>query len=55
MAHELAHHLVSAHNKEHGYYTESYVTLYLPRLVQFFSQIESKQSHGGGALRSKFV
>jgi hypothetical protein len=33
MAHELAHHMVSAHNKEHGFYTESYVSMYLPRLV----------------------
>lgn len=33
MAHELAHHMVSAHNKEHGFYTESYVTLYLPKLL----------------------
>jgi len=32
MAHELAHNLVSAHNKDHGYYTESYVTLFLPAL-----------------------
>jgi len=32
MAHELAHNLVSAHNKDHGYYTESYITLFLPKL-----------------------
>jgi hypothetical protein len=39
MAHELAHHLVSAHNKEHGFYTESYVTLYLPKLVSLLATI----------------
>lgn len=33
MAHELAHHLVSAHGKEHGFYTESYAAHYLPQLV----------------------
>jgi hypothetical protein len=32
-AHELSHNLVSAHNKEHGFYTESYATLYLPKLA----------------------
>jgi hypothetical protein len=39
MAHELAHHLVSAHNKEHGFYTESYVTLYLPKLVSLLATV----------------
>jgi len=32
-AHELSHNLVSAHNKEHGFYTESYASLYLPKLA----------------------
>lgn len=36
-AHELAHHIVSAHNKEHGFYTESYMTLYLPKLIDLLS------------------
>lgn len=36
-AHELAHHFVSAHNREHGYYTESYCTLYLPKLLTILS------------------
>lgn len=36
---QLAHHLVSAHNKEHGFYTESYVTLYLPKLVSLLATI----------------
>jgi hypothetical protein len=36
-AHELAHHIVSAHNKEHGFYTESYMTLYLPKLIELLS------------------
>merc|ERR1712226_995072 len=35
MAHELAHNLVSGHTKEHGFYTESYVMLYLPKLMEF--------------------
>jgi hypothetical protein len=36
--HELAHNLVSAHNKEHGKYTESIVMLYLPALIDFLAQ-----------------
>jgi hypothetical protein len=36
--HELAHNLVSAHNKEHGKYTESIITLYLPSFVDFLSR-----------------
>mmetsp|Transcript_21806 Transcript_21806/g.64300 ORF Transcript_21806/g.64300 Transcript_21806/m.64300 type:complete len:720 (+) Transcript_21806:4029-6188(+) len=40
MAHELAHNLVSAHNKDHGYYTESYVTLFLPKLAALFQRLE---------------
>lgn len=36
--HELAHNLVTAHNKEHGKYTESLVILYLPRLLDFLSK-----------------
>lgn len=39
-AHELAHHIVSAHNKEHGFYTESYISLYLPKLVRLLSESE---------------
>jgi hypothetical protein len=38
-AHELAHHLVSAHNKEHAFYTESYSALYLPRLAKLLSTL----------------
>jgi len=38
-AHELAHNLVSAHNKEHGFYTESYVTMYLPKLLQLLRSL----------------
>ncbi|CAN8061537.1 unnamed protein product [Agarophyton chilense] len=44
MAHELAHNLVSPHNKEHGYYTESFVSTYLPRLVQSLATHQPKQS-----------
>ena len=55
-AHELAHHLVSHHNKEHGFYTESYVTLYLPKLVITLTQLEAENAEGkSAALRSKFV
>jgi hypothetical protein len=39
LAHELAHHLVSAHNKEHGFYTESYVSMYLPKLVSLLASL----------------
>ena len=37
IAHELSHNLVSAHNKEHGFYTESYVSHYLPRFIALMS------------------
>eukprot|EP00934_Nitzschia_sp_Nitz4_P008537 Nitzschia sp. Nitz4//scaffold52_size167869//121498//127378//NITZ4_002288-RA/size167869-snap-gene-0.214-mRNA-1//1//CDS//3329554071//8527//frame0 len=40
-AHELAHHMVSGHNKEHGFYTESYISLYLPKLAILFGQLEA--------------
>ena len=43
MAHELAHHLVSHHNKEHGYYTESYISTYLPKLVTLFAELEEER------------
>jgi hypothetical protein len=33
ICHELAHHLVSGHTKEHGFYCETYNQLYLPKLV----------------------
>ena len=38
-AHELSHHLVSAHNKEHAFYTESYATLYLPKLASLIATL----------------
>ena len=31
--HELAHHLVSGHTKEHGFYCENFNQLYLPKLI----------------------
>lgn len=42
MAHELAHHMVSAHNKEHGFYTESYVTIYLPKLLAVLNGLSNR-------------
>ena len=39
LAHELAHQLVSAHNKEHGFYTEGYATHYLPKLVELLKTL----------------
>jgi hypothetical protein len=39
-AHELAHHMASGHNKEHGFYTESYISLYLPKFLVLLAQIE---------------
>jgi len=39
IAHELAHNFVSAHNKEHGFYTESYVTHYLPKLMELLTKL----------------
>lgn len=38
-AHELAHNLVTAHNKEHGSFTESIAALYLPEFTKLLSQI----------------
>ncbi|GKY92960.1 hypothetical protein MPSEU_000264800 [Mayamaea pseudoterrestris] len=38
-AHELAHHFVSAHNKEHGFYTESFVSTYLPKLITLLASL----------------
>mmetsp|Transcript_6127 Transcript_6127/g.13879 ORF Transcript_6127/g.13879 Transcript_6127/m.13879 type:complete len:1897 (+) Transcript_6127:127-5817(+) len=38
-AHELAHNLVTAHNKEHGSFTESIAALYLPEFGKLLSQI----------------
>lgn len=38
-AHELAHNLVTAHNKEHGSFTESIAALYLPPFAKMLSQL----------------
>lgn len=38
-AHELAHNLVTAHNKEHGKFTESIISLYLPGFVNLLTQL----------------
>jgi hypothetical protein len=38
--HELAHHMASGHTKEHGFYTESYVSLYLPKIIALMSQLD---------------
>jgi len=38
-AHELSHNLVSAHNKEHGFYTESYIAHYLPRFFALMGSL----------------
>mmetsp|Transcript_24134 Transcript_24134/g.59049 ORF Transcript_24134/g.59049 Transcript_24134/m.59049 type:complete len:1833 (-) Transcript_24134:1433-6931(-) len=37
-AHELAHHFVSAHNRAHAFYTESYCTTYMPKLLTMLSR-----------------
>ena len=39
MAHELSHNLVSGHTKEHGFYTESFATKYLPKLVDLLASL----------------
>ena len=39
IAHELAHNLVSAHNKEHGSFTESIAAMYLPEFAKLLSQV----------------
>lgn len=38
-AHELAHNLVTAHNKEHGSFTESIAALYLPQFAEMLSHL----------------
>lgn len=38
-AHELSHNLVSGHNKEHGFYTESYISKYLPDFLRMVSSL----------------
>ena len=38
-AHEIAHHLVSAHGKEHGFYTESYIAKYLPKFLALMNSL----------------
>jgi hypothetical protein len=38
-AHELAHNLVTSHNKEHGSFTESIAALYLPQFAKMLSQL----------------
>ena len=45
MAHELSHNLVSGHNKEHGYYTESFATHYLPRLVDLLANLSNRSTN----------
>ncbi len=36
--HELAHNMEGPHNRTHAFYTESYVSLYLPKLMDIFEQ-----------------
>jgi len=37
--HELAHNLEGPHNRTHAFYTESYTSLYLPKLMALFDQV----------------
>jgi hypothetical protein len=39
-AHELAHHMAAGHNKEHGFYTESYISMYLPKVLALLATME---------------
>jgi len=38
--HELAHHMATGHTREHGFYTESYVSLYLPKMLMLMAQLD---------------
>ncbi len=38
--HELAHNLEGPHNRTHAFYTESYASMYLPKLLSILSQME---------------
>ncbi len=40
-SHELAHHFVGNHNKEHGFYTECFTMTYLPKLMSLLELIEN--------------
>jgi len=37
--HELAHNLEGPHNRTHAFYTESYTSLYMPKLMALFDQV----------------
>ncbi|KAG5976348.1 hypothetical protein E4U55_007350 [Claviceps digitariae] len=39
MAHELAHNLVSTHNSDHSYYTESFIQQYMAKMVAKVTQL----------------
>jgi hypothetical protein len=38
--HELAHNMEGPHNRTHAFYTESYTSLYLPKLMALFDQVD---------------
>lgn len=38
-AHELAHHMVAPHNKEHSFYTESFMSLYIPKFLPLLKNL----------------
>jgi Protein of unknown function (DUF3684) len=38
--HELAHNMEGPHNRTHAFYTESYASMYLPKLLSILSQME---------------
>ncbi|RDA87647.1 hypothetical protein CP532_3801 [Ophiocordyceps camponoti-leonardi (nom. inval.)] len=47
LAHELAHNLVSPHNSEHSYYTESFIQQYMGKMIAL-TQAWTRRGGGGG-------
>ena len=39
--HELAHNLAKAHDRNHGFYTESYSIMYMPKLMDLLAHVQS--------------
>ncbi|GAO16947.1 hypothetical protein UVI_02054800 [Ustilaginoidea virens] len=49
LAHELAHNLVSAHNSDHSYYTESFIQQYMSKMIAKVSEVAGATSNASAA------
>jgi hypothetical protein len=52
IAHELAHNLVSQHNADHSYYTESFVQLYFGKMMEKAQALKGGDVAGSASSRS---